>query len=192
MRQLILICLGLLTLTACPPPCDSYENIAREPVPDSIIAFLPYQNGDIVHFLHSGGHIIDYSVNRWSEKTKIEDDCYTADYHYVTTKLIPNYSVFEINMNIDNNSNEVYPLQIYIGGYDCYIPTNSNYWIDYNIVDSLEVNNFTYYNVFKLKMNYNYFSNTSQPISIDSLYFNFTYGILKLKMTNNEFYALQN
>jgi hypothetical protein len=190
--KLVSIVVLAITLSGCPPPCESYLKVDNGAIPDSIISLVPYSDGDTVRFRHSMGHIIGYAVERERNfYTEIFDRgaCIELTYETDNTLLTPDYPVFSFALNITGFDTTLYVLDIMMGSNYVSIPLNSEYWDNYKITDSVEVQSIFYYDVFKLKAS-SYWYNSSSEMYLDSLYFNFSSGILKLIMSNNENYTL--
>lgn len=172
-------------------PCDTIT-VENGALPDSALSFVPYQNGETYKLKHSNGLIINFETTRstrdeWSHCT----ECCNYEYHFEinTTRLIPDYPIFDCNFDISNRDTTYFDCYASIGKYGFYIPT-SDFQLDYfEKVDSLTLDSVSYYNVFKLKSDYgSYYDQDS--IYADSLYYNFQHGILKILMSNGEYYEI--
>lgn len=182
---------GLLLLLAschCPDPIL----IDLGPVPDSLLATISYQDGITYQFRHSGGLVIDFAASRGSrgEQTWCEEWCcdYVYKYQVNTTLLHSNYPVFDLKLAV-SNQNISYPfIDIVIGSSSFYLPLNPDEYPEAGFADSLLIDNHLHYNVFRIRMTNSGFPQGS--IYADSLYYNFTDGIIRIIMSNGELYGI--
>ena len=173
-------------------PCDTIM-IENGALPDSALKYVPYINGKTYKFKHSNGLVINYKTTREThEEWTSCAECCEYEYHYEvnSTILIPDYPIFNFQFQIDNLDTLNYNCYASIGKYGFYIPTNNEFDNDYyEQVDSVKIDSVYYYQVFKLKSNYdNYYSRDS--IYVDSIYYSYDKGIIKILLSNNENYIL--
>ncbi|MBI9069169.1 MAG: hypothetical protein JEZ09_17870 [Salinivirgaceae bacterium] len=190
MKKLIYLIFSIL-LYGC-LPCDTIM-IENGALPDSTLKYVPYVNGKTYKFKHSNGLKVNYKTTREThEEWTSCAECCKYEYHYEvnSTILIPDYPIFEFQFQIDNRDTLNYNCYASIGKYGFYIPTNNEYDIDYyEQVDSVQIDSVYYYQVFKLKSNYdNYYSRDS--IYVDSIYYSYDKGIIKILLSNNENYTI--
>ncbi len=185
--KLVLLLGTLIALSGCPPICTQMEEMDCGPIHDSILTMLPYSSSQTIRFRHSGGHEIEFAIEKKNETHFVADECFSVTYSSIAFKLSPNYPLFNIEMATNNFMKQTTALSIYLNNASTFIPFDSKRWETFQIVESVNINSNIYHNVFKLKME-NYQPN--QPIRPDSLYFNFEAGILLIKMTNNETFSL--
>jgi len=173
-------------------PCDTIM-IENGKLPDSALKYVPYINGETYKFKHSNGLEINYKTTRetYEEWTSCSECC-KYEYHFEinSTILTPDYPIFNLQFQIDNRDTLNYQCYASIGKYGFYIPTNNEHDIDYyEQVDSVQIDSVYYYQVFKLKSNYdNYYSRDS--IYVDSIYYSYDKGIIKILLSNNENYTI--
>lgn len=188
MRFFLLFLGLLLALAGC--RCDEPLMIDLGPIPDSILNQVSYQNGKAYPFRHSGGMVIDFASQRTShdEYTWCDHCCkYLYKYQLNETILHPDYPVFDFRVVLSSEDTLNYSHVIWIGHSLFYLPGYTNPPVDYGYSDSIQLNEKWFYGVYSMK-------NSNEPISEkgsiypDSLYYNFQSGILKIVMTNGEFY----
>ena len=173
-------------------PCNTIM-IENGALPDSALKYVPYVNGETYKFKHSNGLEINYKTTREThEEWTGCAECCEYEYHYEvnSTILIPDYPIFNFQFQIDNQDTLNYHCYASVGKYGFHIPTNNEFDIDYyEKVDSVKINSVYYYQVFKIKSHYeNYYSQDS--IYVDSLYYNYLNGIIKIVMSNEESFTL--
>ncbi len=190
----------LLLWTGCRP--TEYQTIDLGPLPEEILAKVPYQNGQVYKFEHSGGHTVSFSTVRASEKNKsYPDDLFFCsnqvvtvyEYEVNTTVMEADYPIFNISLNLSNETDSTYRLSARIGSASFMIPlqaADTAFWPPVTIADSLQIGSKYYKEVFKLK-DYDSYWYTKDSIRVDSLFYNYDQGILLIKMTNQEYYAIQ-
>jgi len=190
MRNTILIILVTFFFFGCCPG-DSVT-IDNGHLPEKAFGFIPYQDGRIYKFKHSGGLIINYTTRRETreEWNHCEECCkYVYKYEVDATTLTPDYPVFDFGFEISNMDTTYFIFTARVGYYQFYIPTNHNQSEYYELFDSVLISNKFYHDVFKLKSNYgSYYDKDS--IFADSLYYSYERGILQIKMTNGEKYTI--
>lgn len=194
----ILLLVVLLLWTGC-RPC-TYQTINLGPLPEEILTKVPYQNGRVYNFDHSGGLSVGFSTVRASEKYQSYPDlCFCSNQtvnFYVsevnTTVLEPDYPIFDIRLELTNHIDSSYSFSVMVGSAYFTIPlqtADTAYW-PVTIADSVQIGNKYYKEVFKLK-NFDDYWYGNDSIRVDSLFYNFDQGILLIKMTNQEYYAIQ-
>jgi hypothetical protein len=181
----------VLFLSGC-WPCDTIM-VENGPLPDSALGYVPYKNGGTYSFRHSNGLVINYNTTRetleaWSGCS----ECCKYEYHYEvnSTRLVPDYPVFTLQFQIDNQDTLNFHCHASIGKYGFYVPTNNEFGIgNFEKFDSVKVDSEYYYQVFKLKSNHdNYYFQDS--IYVDSMYYNYENGIIKILLSNGENYTI--
>lgn len=193
MKSIILVL--LLTVGGC-RPCE-YILHDMGLLPEEALAYVPYQKGESVILQHSEGGIITFSVDRYStirEESMGSHSCAMYKYEENITTLRPDHPVMEISFYINNMDTTIYFGNVYIERAGFTIPTQEFQYEYFDYADSLLIDSTYYYNVFKLSnesANYN-LSRIDNPISIDSLYYNYENGILKVTLTNDEYYEISN
>ena len=194
----------LLLFTACPHSSKStYVDLGR--IPAQYLATVPYQNGDVFRMQHETSKlVIDFTVSRHRQKETGFDYLfekykpapnYIYEYELDITKCTPNYPVFDVEISFSNqymayeedgmqSLNKCASLfavgaaRIPFIGEDC-----SNY----EMVDSLKINDLYYYNVFKLKADASYYESEGS-ICAETYYYNYEKGLLGVIMSNGEKY----
>jgi len=180
----------LLSLVGC--RCDPPVVIDLGPVPDSILASVPYQDGQSYSFRHSAGQAIQYTVRREvrEELTWCEWRCCDSVYKYqvVTTTLKPDYPVFDMAFSLSSFSREYPMLDVWIARSSFMVPLfrGDSTWPER--ADSLLIGDRWFRDVYRLgRYDWGYGSGT---IYADSLFYNFNEGILRILMSNKEYYEI--
>jgi len=186
-----LLIIILILLFGC-NPCDDSITIDNGKIPEKVLKYVPYQNGQIYKFKHSAGLIIEFTTIRQSrdEYSWCEECCkYNYKYEVNSTTLTPDYPIFDFGFEISNLDTTYYSFIARVGKYQFYIPTSANSSEYYEFADSILINDKLYFDVFKLKSNYgSYYDKDS--LFADSLYYNYELGIIKIKMSNGEKYEI--
>lgn len=191
MKKIILILLPLI-LSSCWPCKIEPILIENGNLPDSILSYIPYQQDSVYKLQHSNGLILNFGATRstYDEWTSC-DHCCDYEYHYEInqTNLTTDYPLFDIQFWIDNQDTSYYSCHLSVGNSSFFLPILDSDYKNSNNFDSINLNSMVYYDVLKLESNYgNYYDKDS--IYIDSLYYNTTYGILKLLISNGESYEI--
>jgi hypothetical protein len=189
MRYLPVI--ALLSLLAC--GCGCYgpsEIIDRGQIPDTILSQVPYQDGHSYPFTHSGGKVINFAAQRTSHDEFLDcERCCEFAYRYQVneTILTPDYPVFKLRIQMNSMDSAYYGHMIWVGNSAFYLYAGNpdSYHFDY--ADSLQFNGTWYPEVYSLT-NTDLSWMIQDSIRPDSLYYNFSSGIIKIVMTNGEYY----
>ncbi len=184
---LLIVLLGALFVTSsCDPECNM-DVIPSKPIPENILSLVPYEHEKSYQFKHSEGQVIDFKSFRETHIESVGSRCTDEiEYSVNTTDLIPNYPIAKLSVAIVNLYSPPH-LEILFGNYYFTLPTSENEYDAYTKVDSLVLNSNTYHDVFKLKSKH---LTNQDAIYADSLYFNFENGIIKLMMSNGEYYEI--
>ncbi len=194
-RNVIYLVILQFLLVAC-PNCPEPEHIDVGEIPEEILNLVPYQDGESYNFIHSEGQVILFSTQRNTEEEyfSCENYCCETIYEYDlnTTRLTPNYTLFPIKIIISTNNFQetptAYYLNLKIGTGYVQIPQSTENNYNGTFVASININNIDYTNVYKLKAST---YETATGIKIDSVYYNYQKGILKILMDNEEYYEIQ-
>jgi len=196
MRIVTLFFVFLSFFTQCYNTCEEGEDIATDNgiLTDADLAKVPYQSNDTVKLKHSAGYTINYNVTRksYDDYISFDESCAGMIVKSNSVNLEPDYPVFPIYINISNSDGINTNYQIVVGRYYFYIPQNIDNTVNseyYKFADSVTINNKVYYNVVKTK-SFNGTYDSSDLIYCDSLYYNFDAGIIKITMSNNEYYEI--
>ncbi|MFA9389217.1 MAG: hypothetical protein ACERKD_05395 [Prolixibacteraceae bacterium] len=186
--KLIIVFTLILIFYGCPTPCGEMQINTVSPIADSILNYIPYHNGDEVILEHSAGTKIIFNAERES-KTEIsycDRCCDSWEYHFDRTVLTPNYPIHPIVFELVKYEENYSDFNVTVGISTFRFPT---YDLSALVVDSILINNKMYFSVFTLKAapNENYYGEEFAFFA-DSLYYNSEFGILKLTMSNNEYY----
>jgi len=192
LKKITLIITVSFLLTACPsPPCEikDYGVISQE-----ILDLLPYENQETYSFKHNSGQLVDFSCERYQEEQTF--GCYDshggvgAKSERDVLRLTATYPAFHINFEtnkgMDENDVAHYMITGRIQNSEVfYIPTPAENY-SYEILNTITINAHNYTDVYKIPTEHR----TDTSVYVDTLYYNTTKGILKLKMSNNEYYDI--
>lgn len=174
-----------LFLNSC-DPCDP-EIIDFGKLSEEEKSCIPYENDQIIRLTHNSGFSINFTCRRetLSEFLYCDECCdYQIKYEREIVTLTPDYPIFNIEFSIDNAQDTLIEYTCNIGYFAYYLPyTDTRYY-----QDSMQINENMYYNVYGLKSYDSFYSQDS--IRPDSLYINKTEGILKISMSNGEYYEI--
>jgi hypothetical protein len=179
----------VLILSSC-WPCDTVI-IENGTLPDAALKFIPYQNGETYQFQHSNGLIINFeSIRETREEWTYCTECCKNEYHFEvnSTILIPDYPVFDFQFEISNEDTALYICNAFIGRNGFVIPTSEVQYDFFERVDFIVIDSKCYYEVWKLKSYGSYYN--EDTVYADSLFYNYDFGILKILMSNGEYYKI--
>lgn len=183
-------CLLMLTIvfTACPSNYE-VEHIYLDDLTEDVRAKIPYQQGDVVKLLHENNRTtINFTASRElineTENEGFYNHTKVIHYQYDIVKLTPDYPLFDINLSLCNYSqygDEEYEIMPHIS------MGNETFRLDSHciMVDTLTLNDKEYYSVMKAYIT----PDDSSTTSFDTLFYNYEYGILQIKMKNGETYT---
>ncbi len=189
--RLLLILPVALLLTAC-PRCPDTILLDHGPLPEEAMQYIPYRNGQLLDFKHSNNMEVTFSVvqGKYNQTSTCDECCkYNIRYEILHTELVPNYPLFKIVLEISNIDTSFFYFTAGIGNSAFILPSGNP---DYPVVeelDSVRVDSVWYYNVYKMGANGGY-SPGEEIIYADTLLYNYTDGILKIIMSNGEYYEL--
>ena len=191
MKTILFIALAMMS---CCRPCEP-KMFDMGNIPQEVLDRLPYEDNDIMELVHSAGRVIRFSITHTVEdKEEIVcfDCCNTYLYEEASTSFRPDHPVFDCSMRLNNMDTIMYFLDISIGRAYYQVPVSDSTWAYYDRVDSVRIGGRFYHEVYRLGDQYQFGADGEQEgiIAVDSLYFNFAEGILKITMTNDEYYQL--
>ena len=195
----------LLLLTACPHSSKpTYVDLGC--IPEQYLATVPYKDGDVFRVQHEASKvIIEFEVSRHRNKETGFDYVYrykpAPNYYYVyevdRTVCKPKYPIFDIDISFSNQymAYEEEGLQawnkvatLYAAG-GTSIPLFGEDRSNYEVIDSLYINDRYFHDVFKLKTDY-YYDEVEEMIHADTIFYNYENGVLGIQMSNGEKYWL--
>ena len=185
-----------LLFTACPVAECEEVIVEKHLLPDSILALLPFREGDVLTYIHSGGKSIKYSVGIDST-IEIQSDfmhgkCYEFHYQRFVVSLTPNYPVLHMHLAITNFYEHIFAI-VSAQSYRASVSLSGEQNPDVSFLRSIELNGITYRNVFRARMLApSMFIPQPPPGTIHPnwVYFNVENGILRIVMSNNETFTL--
>lgn len=183
----IFLSIIVLMILGCPPRyCDPITTV-HPPIPDSILCLIPYQNKESYKLQHSAGQVIAFSCERKTEKHDLCFDCIEClVYEEDVALLKPDYLISNVHINLRSNQENLFQIHISFGEsyFDIYLG-------EFGVIpqDSLIIEGVLYRNVFTLSNNNlaSYYG-TRQQLFADSLYYNHEKGIIRITMSNDEYY----
>ena len=187
---------------ACTKEPSITEVIRLGDFPEEYLATVPYREGDVVKMMHESNRlIINYRVSRGHFSPLDEPSGWYGspvyDYQVYWTTLKPDYPTFEMEIFLSNEymRYEREGLDASKTGYivlansDANVPFINTNATGYTMLDSLEVNGHTYYDVFKLDCDPDY-TVTEGTIYAVTCYYNYAKGFVGIEMSNGEKYWL--
>lgn len=166
--------------------------IYHGPLPESALGLVPYLDDSTYSFRHSDGRIVNFQCSRETHEAwaYCADCCYEERYEANTTRLVPDTSMFSIEIEISNVSSADLICEVFMDKYTFYVPTNETAASYFEILDSLKIDSVVYYDVFKLGPPQQPMSNID-PVEMDSLFYNYANGILKILMSDGSYYKIE-
>lgn len=190
MRYLSLLI--ILLMLGC-RPCDPPKIVEKDKIHDSILNKVPYSSDEIVKLQHSNGHVVNF-ITKFESSFYLTDceryDCCEFIYKYkiLNKTLTPDYPIFNISFNFSSINIDPTLITCRIANSEFYILTSADNSLQNDVLDSIYINNKFYHNVFRIASNYSYHNN---PVFPDSLYYNFEFGIIKIKISNGEYFVIK-
>jgi len=187
-KYFILAVMGTV-LTGCPPPCE-YMLIEYGSLSEEAISCSPYNDGQSYSFIHSGGHKVSFLANRTREmRTEYYGECTEVRSESDLSTLTPDYPIFSFNVGIHKNDTTQYSCLIWVGSSSFWFPPTSLMDHGHTYYDSIQMDQNLYREVYKMGNNWKDEIPEGQILA-DSIYYNTSYGILKILMSNGEFYEI--
>ncbi len=185
---LLLLISALFILYACPLPCEP-QRISVLPIPDSVSMLIPYKNGDTVNFQHSGGLVVPFVCQRDSSaEYACSDWCSPGqEYRLDETLLIPDYPISSVFVQLTKYDEQNLLFSISVANSSTVL--NALHELSFNL-DSLEVNQKWFYCVMALNLSSSENPNYPNKLRFDSVYYTQQNGIVRLTMSNGEYYDL--
>lgn len=185
---LLLLMCGLLMLYGCPPRCDPHP-ISLTPIPDSALALVPYQNGDTVVFMHSGGLLVSFvCLRETSSDSELVYDCYDQPESRIdNTTLSPLYPLNSIVLQLAKYDEQNFSFDLYTGRSSAFLNVFDSAFFG---IDSFYINDNCYNSVAGFKLHSSEYYNYKDLFGVDSVYYTVEKGILRMTMTNNEYFDL--
>jgi hypothetical protein len=185
----LFILFAAILFYAC-PNCEN-EVVDWGPIPDSVKAFIPYQDGEIYSLKYSDSLIINFEAERWS----VEDWAYGRGswcptdirFEKEMVRLKPDYPLYDIEISIANFDSSQYHYYVYLRSQSFGLPVNPLDFDYYEMMDSLVIDSIIYTDVF---VSYSSAYIDHQWADKDTLYYNNDFGILKLLFSNGESYTI--
>ena len=202
--------MAVVFLTGCPGNEPEYIDLGT--IPEKYYPTVPYQDGQIFYLQHESDRlVIPFRVTRHRVKNQGDNangfhyygEKYQPsptvffDYEVDVTKCQPDYPIFNIEIQF---SNAYVADSVYYPDYDPLSPKNATITIkdlhaffpffgeptDLKVIDSVEVNGHTYYNVFELLNEYQ----DQEEIHVKAAYYNYEKGVIAIYLSNGEKFLL--
>ncbi|MDF1574885.1 MAG: hypothetical protein P1P86_06790 [Bacteroidales bacterium] len=187
-RYILFATMGTV-LTACPPPCD-YHLIDFGSLSEEAISSSPYIDGQTYSFLHSEGYKISFYASRSREKqSDYYDECTEVRRESDLSTLTPDYPIFPCNIGIHKTDTARYECLIWAGGSSFWLPCTMEIDLGHSYFDSIQIGQNWYREVYKMGNNWRDGIPEGQILA-DSIFYNTAFGILKIEMSNGEFYEI--
>lgn len=182
--KILIISFLIASVGFCTPKCDESNLIDAYTFPENMDEFIPYQDQDQFTLMHNSGTEIPFKVFRNS--TVETDGCdHCCDYYtYENEELffISDYPFYDIQFYINAGEGERFNYGISIGRESFSLNEGMQ------MSDSVKIDGQYYNEVFKIKSN-SY--SEEYEVEVDSLYFNYSVGILKIVEANGDSYEIQ-
>jgi len=188
--------------------CDDPKILGKYALADTTLNVVPYKKGQEIKFKHSNGYEFKFTVSdrvsTWRKSNDDEVGFHSCDYYLYednVTSLSSSYPKLEIKFSLtaqDTTDHYIKPLSITIG-------KNNQTMIDYHrwqllpsgyfnrilFYDTLRVNQKLYRKVFQSEV-WNYYTDidTANLVTIKSILYNKEFGLLQIKMSNQETYTI--
>lgn len=193
----------LIILSAFPTCCrDEAVETKKISLSESEIKLIPYSINQSINFKHSNGFIFNFIVTQdtynWNSDNYCDECCggeYTS-YQERLVSLESEYPEFNISLSLNSLSyfeNEEKIMDININRYNSKLKYNDNSkLICENIIchNEIVINDKTYYNVIESELKNNYDTNSSINLFPQIILYNNNFGIIQIKMSNNETYSI--
>jgi hypothetical protein len=189
-RFLLFSLLLILAASGC-DRCRNPELIDTGDLTPEKLALVPYADGEVVRLKHSAGQVIDYTVSRSTtvETREYSSYCEVLKFRLNTTRLVPVYPVFPITFYIANTDVNYTAFESVVGKYFYYLPKSKDEALTYGTMSDIYINDSLYRDVFMMKTpSYSILPN--EIIYVDSLWYNYSSGIIKILMSNKESYII--
>ncbi|WP_456376487.1 hypothetical protein [Lutibacter sp.] len=195
----------LIILSAFPTCCND-EAIETEKISlsENEIQLIPYSLNQNINFQHSNGFTFNFVVTQdtynWNSDNYCDDCCggeYTS-YQERYVSLESEYPEFNILLSLNSLQDiefEEKSLNIQINRYHSSLKYDSSAkFICETIIcyDEIVINDNTYFNVIECELENKYDTNNSINLYPQKVLYNNDFGIIQIKMSNNETYSLNN
>ncbi len=176
-KSIFLLILTLFFVSSC---CEESHEAARYLLTDKEKSFIPYDKGDSVKFIHSGGNEIGFEVvNEYTYLDMTHTEHCGENYVSYEYKVAELFSVAPyLNLTLKVTPVQFYPfLEIKFNSYD--------FQINISLppqMDSVKLGENTFYNVYKAESN----MYDNPEIHPDRVLYNKQFGVLQINFTNND------
>lgn len=171
-------------LQACPPPVPCDPIITQiEPIPDSVQSIIPYVNGEVYDYIHSEGTIVQFMCSSSLEENRQCFDCNEClVFEKLQVILEPDYLLPPIEMTLRQIDDSFYELVVGYGNSSFTIPVNFN---EYNSIAEI------FSDTIGIKRdNWSNFYDSKSSLYADSIYYALDKGIVKIVMSNDETFSI--
>ncbi len=182
--KFLIISFLIASVGFCTPKCDESNLTDAYTFPENMEEFIPYEHQDQFAMLHNSGTEIQFEVHRNStvETASCDHCCDYYTYENEELFVISDYPFYDIQFYINADDEERFNYGISIGRESFSLDE------DMQMPDSVKINDQYFHEVFKLKSNSH---SEEYEREIDSMYFNYSTGILKIIEQNGDSYEIQ-
>ncbi len=178
----------LVMLYGC-PLCINKVITENGPLVEEYKLSIPYQDGKIYKLKYSDSLVINFTAQRILEDLMVNncaECCGETQFQIDKTILTADYPLFDIQFELNNRDTTNIECYTKIGNTYFYIPVTEAQITRTDKIDSLIIDSISYKNVYVLYSNYS--TNSNKPL--DSLFYNYDFGIVKLILSNDEIYTI--
>ena len=208
---LLIAFVTVILFSGCPSKEPEYIDLGT--IPEHYLATVPYQDGEEFCLQHESDRVvIPFKVTRrrvqgqgnnawgfddYSEKYKPSPTVF-FNYEIDITTCKPDYPLFDIDIRFSNayladsiyypNYDPMSPKQARLNCHNLFVsfPFIGEPTDQFTVLDSVEVNGRTYYEVFELLNE----GEDWQDIYTKKVYYNYAQGVIEIDMSNGEKYLL--
>jgi hypothetical protein len=179
--KVLVISFLIASVGFCTPKCDEDGPSEFFTLPEDIEEIIPYSNEGEFILEHNLGTEITFEVLRDSTVDfNYCDHCCDTSYENKRIYISSDYPIFDIEINLIPYEESSYDYSITIGRDYFSLSDHENL----QKFDSVHINGLYFQNVYKLQSS----SYGDNPPEIDSLYYNFEAGIIKIIQQNGDTY----
>lgn len=195
----------LIILSAFPTCCnDDAVEAEKISLSESEVQLIPYSLNQSINFKHSNGFTFNFIVTQdtynWNSDNYC-DECCGGEYTSYQERFVSLESKYpEFNISLSLNSLQYFEIEgkimdVKINRYNFNLEYDDNSkFICENVIchNEIVINDKTYFNVIESELENNYDTNSSITLYPQIIFYNKNFGIIQIKMSNNETYSLNN
>lgn len=195
----------LIILSAFPTCCnDAAVETEKISLSESEVQLIPYSLNQSINFQHSNGFTFNFVVTQdnynWNSDNYC-DECCGGEYTSYQERFVSLESEYpEFNISLSLNSLQYFEIEgkfmdVKINRYNSNLEYDDNSkFICENVIchNEIVINGKSYFNVIESGLENNYDDDSSINLYPQKLLYNKNFGIIQIKMSNNETYSLNN